>query len=66
MENENIEITENDIQNLQSAVEVSSVSQEDFYNFNNNFVIFSSFVSISLGVVAGLLFGKLFDGIFND
>lgn len=45
---------------------VSTVSQEDFYNFNNNFVVLASFVSISLGIVGGLVLGHIFNGIFTD
>lgn len=45
---------------------VSIVSQEDFYNFNNNIVVLASFVSISLGIVGGLVLGHIFNGIFTD
>lgn len=45
---------------------VSTVSQEDFYNFNNNIVVLASFVSISLGIVGGLVLGHIFNGIFTD
>lgn len=45
---------------------VSIVSQEDFYNFNNNIVVLASFVSISLGIVGGLVLGHIFNGIFAD
>lgn len=45
---------------------VTTVSQEDFYNFNNNFVVLASFVSISLGIVGGLVLGHIFNGIFTD
>lgn len=45
---------------------VTTVSQEDFYNFNNNFVVLASFVSISLGIVGGLVLGHIFNGIFAD
>lgn len=45
---------------------VTTVSQDDFYNFNNNFVVLASFVSISLGIVGGLVLGHIFNGIFTD
>lgn len=45
---------------------VSTVSQEDFYNFNNNIVVLASFVSISLGIIGGLVLGHIFNGIFTD
>lgn len=45
---------------------VSTISQEDFYNFNNNVVVMASFVSISLGIVGGLVLGHIFNGIFTD
>lgn len=51
---------------VEASTTVISVTQEDFYNFNNNFVIFSSFVSIALGILVGAVVGKLLNGIFSD
>lgn len=64
--NEENEIQENDIQDGALPVAVVSVSQEDFYKFNNNFVVFSGFVSISLGIVLGAILGHMLYGIFTD
>lgn len=65
MEYEN-EVQENDIQDGDLPVAVVSVSQEDFYKFNNNFVVFSSFVSITLGILLGAILGHMLYGIFTD
>lgn len=53
-------------ENNNDIVLVSSVSQDDFYNFNNNFVVLASFLSISLGIIGGLILGHIFNGIFTD
>lgn len=65
MEIEN-EIQENDIQDDSLPLSVVTVSQEDFYKFNNNFVLFSGFVSIALGILLGAILGHMLYGIFTD
>lgn len=64
--NDEMDNQEDNIQDGSLPVAVVSVSQEDFYKFNNNFVVFSGFVSISLGIVLGAILGHILYGIFTD
>lgn len=68
-----MENTENSVEVVSSDENItveetttSTISQDDFYNFNNNFVTSVLFLAVVSGVVVGCLIGGLFRGIFND
>lgn len=72
MENEEIlsSVSETEISSMEddSVLETLSAqpTQEDFYNFNNNFCVFCCFFAITIGIVVGVVVGNLLNGIFRD
>lgn len=55
-----------DIQNIENAQEVSSITLEDFKNLNNNICLGFSSLLVVLGIISGLFVGYIFKGIFRQ